>query len=100
MATTTTQDPEARASVYYDSRSAGSSSSNLHEGSSTLHGSSVAVHNQPQQQKPVATMRSVRSRDELLAAGYQIPKLSEKTSFGDMRNVHYLMPDLPPPQKD
>lgn len=29
-----------------------------------------------------------------------LPALNHKTSFGDMRPVHYLIPDLPPPQKD
>lgn len=90
-----TQDLEAaRDSVYYDSRatpsipSASSSSTNLHAGSSTVHGSTQA-----------ASLTTARSREDLVAAGYQLPRLSEKTSFGDMRTVHYLMPDLPPPQR-
>ena len=87
------RDGEGRGSVYYDTRSAGSSSSNLHEGSSTAHGSST-LHDGMQ------IVRPTRSREELIAAGYKIPKLNEKTSFGDMQNVHYLMPDLPPPQVD
>ncbi|KAF7796108.1 hypothetical protein EIP86_007280 [Pleurotus ostreatoroseus] len=88
-------DTEAvRDSVYYDSRatpSASSSSSNLQGGSSHLHSSVTHAG---------TSLTAVRSREDLLAAGYQVPKLSEKTSFGSMRNVHYLIPDPPPKAMD
>ena len=29
-----------------------------------------------------------------------LPALNHKTSFGDMRPVHYLIPDMPPPQQE
>ena len=37
-----------------------------------------------------------RSREDLEAAGVELPTLDHKSSFGD-RPVHYLIPDLPPP---
>ncbi|PSS29835.1 hypothetical protein PHLCEN_2v2676 [Hermanssonia centrifuga] len=73
-------DQERRQSSYYETattHSAETSSSNLH-----------------------ASIRAERSREDLEAAGYEIPALTAKASFGDMRNVHYLIPDLPPPQKN
>ena len=39
-----------------------------------------------------------RSREDLEAAGVELPTLDHKSSFGD-RPVHYLIPDLPPPQR-
>lgn len=32
--------------------------------------------------------------------GAELPALNHKTSFGDAQPMHYLIPDLPPPQKD
>lgn len=112
-----TQDSENRSSVYYDSRSAATpssartSSSNLHEGESTLHDKDSTLHDrestlhdkestlhEPTHAGP--SIKTARSREDLIAAGYQIPKLTEKASWGDMRNVHYLIPDMPPPQRD
>lgn len=42
------------------------------------------------------------SREDLLAAGLGagIPDLNHKSSFGDGRMVHYLIPDMPPPPKE
>ena len=37
-----------------------------------------------------------RSREDLEAAGLELPNLNHKSSFGD-RPVHYLIPDMPPP---
>ncbi|PSR74366.1 hypothetical protein PHLCEN_2v9874 [Hermanssonia centrifuga] len=73
-------DQERRQSSYYKTattHSAETSSSNLH----------VSIH-------------AERSREDLEAAGYEIPALTAKASFGDMRNIHYLIPDLPPSQKN
>ncbi|THH00710.1 hypothetical protein EW026_g1842 [Hermanssonia centrifuga] len=73
-------DQERRQSSYYKTatmHSAETSSLNLH-----------------------ASIRAERSREDLEAAGYEIPALTAKASFGDMRNVHYLIPDLPPLQKN
>ena len=36
------------------------------------------------------------SREDLEAAGMELPNLNHKSSFGD-RPVHYLIPDMPPP---
>ncbi|KAJ3481423.1 hypothetical protein NLI96_g7665 [Meripilus lineatus] len=36
----------------------------------------------------------------MAAAGLDVPSLNHKSSFGDGRPVHYLIPDMPPPQKD
>ncbi|KAH9887298.1 hypothetical protein C8Q73DRAFT_657288 [Cubamyces lactineus] len=36
------------------------------------------------------------SREDLMAAGMELPNLNHKSSFGD-RQVHYIIPDLPPP---
>ncbi|RDX46179.1 hypothetical protein OH76DRAFT_1301289, partial [Lentinus brumalis] len=36
------------------------------------------------------------SREDLEAAGMELPDLNHKSSFGD-RPVHYLIPDMPPP---
>ncbi|PSR72421.1 hypothetical protein PHLCEN_2v11702 [Hermanssonia centrifuga] len=47
-----------------------------------------------------ASICAERSREDLEAAGYEIPALTANASFGDMRNAHYLIPDLPPPQKN
>ena len=30
----------------------------------------------------------------------ELPELNHKSSFGDGRPVHYLIPDMPPPQRD
>ena len=42
------------------------------------------------------------SREDLLAAGLTagLPDLNHKSSFGDGRMVHYLIPDMPPPPKE
>lgn len=80
---------EARAAAAVGGGSRGSSSENLHDGSTTLH-----------EHEHEADARLSRTRDELLAAGYQIPRLTEKASWGDMRSVHYLIPDMPAPQRD
>ena len=82
---------EAKAAVGSGSR--GSSSTNLHDGSATLHEEHI-------QRPKNGEARVSWSRDELLAAGHQIPRLTEKASWGDMRNVHYLIPDMPAPQRD
>ena len=39
-----------------------------------------------------------RSREDLEAAGLELPNLNHKSSFGD-RPVHYLIPDMPPPRR-
>ena len=36
----------------------------------------------------------------MAAVGLDVPSLNHKSSFGDGRPVHYLIPDMPPPQKD
>ncbi|KAI8971263.1 hypothetical protein BD414DRAFT_386100, partial [Trametes punicea] len=36
------------------------------------------------------------SREDLLAAGMDLPNLNHKSSFGD-KPVHYIIPDMPPP---
>ncbi|OBZ78278.1 Mitochondrial inner membrane magnesium transporter LPE10 [Grifola frondosa] len=36
------------------------------------------------------------SREELQAAGLELPALTHKSSFGDARPMHYLIPDMPP----
>ncbi|KAI0690997.1 hypothetical protein C8T65DRAFT_86824 [Cerioporus squamosus] len=38
------------------------------------------------------------SREDLEAAGMELPNLNHKSSFGD-RPVHYLIPDMPPPPR-
>ncbi len=45
-------------------------------------------------------LRAVRqpSREDLEAAGMELPNLNHKSSFGD-RPVHYLIPDMPPPPR-
>ena len=39
------------------------------------------------------------SREDLEAAGLELPDLNHKSSFGD-RPVHYLIPDMPPPPRN
>ncbi|KAH9849034.1 hypothetical protein C2E23DRAFT_405755 [Lenzites betulinus] len=36
------------------------------------------------------------SREDLIAAGMELPNLNHKSSFGD-KQVHYIIPDMPPP---
>ncbi|KAI0824894.1 hypothetical protein BC628DRAFT_378940 [Trametes gibbosa] len=36
------------------------------------------------------------SREDLIAAGMELPSLNHKSSFGD-KQVHYIIPDMPPP---
>jgi len=45
-----------------------------------------------------SNLHAMKSREDLVAAGFDVPQLNHKTSFG--KPVHYLIPDLPPPQKD
>ncbi|KAK7684924.1 hypothetical protein QCA50_011759 [Cerrena zonata] len=42
------------------------------------------------------------SREDLVAAGLSagLPDLNHKSSFGDGRMVHYLIPDMPPPPRN
>jgi hypothetical protein len=40
-----------------------------------------------------------RSRENLVAAGYEVPELNHKSSFGN-KAMHYLIPDPPPRQVD
>ena len=54
--------------------------------------------------RPPRPPRAVPSAEALRPAsgsplGTPLPALNHKTSYGDMRPVHYLIPDLPPPQK-
>ncbi|KAI0777342.1 hypothetical protein BD413DRAFT_609720 [Trametes elegans] len=58
---------------------------------STLRAQGVVPH-------PPAPARQP-SREDLAAAGMELPSLNHKSSFGDMRPVHYLMPDMPPPSR-
>ncbi|TBU38145.1 hypothetical protein BD309DRAFT_548959 [Dichomitus squalens] len=48
---------------------------------------------------PAAAPSRSRSREDLEAAGLELPSLNHKSSFGD-RPVHYLIPDLPPPPRN
>ncbi|RPD55539.1 hypothetical protein L226DRAFT_148663 [Lentinus tigrinus ALCF2SS1-7] len=45
---------------------------------------------------PVLGPGRQHSREDLEAAGMELPNLNHKSSFGD-RPVHYLIPDMPPP---
>lgn len=38
------------------------------------------------------------SREDLIAAGMELPNLNHKSSFGD-KQVHYIIPDMPPPPR-
>ncbi|KAL6301436.1 hypothetical protein BKA93DRAFT_462463 [Sparassis latifolia] len=40
------------------------------------------------------------SREDLAAAGINLPKLDHKSSFGEMKPMHVLIPDMPPPPRD
>ncbi|KAI0341332.1 hypothetical protein BDW22DRAFT_291589 [Trametopsis cervina] len=42
---------------------------------------------------------AMKSREDLMAAGYEVPDLNHKSSFGN-KPMHYLIPDPPPPQRD
>lgn len=57
---------------------------------SSAESSNINLHQQLQEK---------RSREELVAAGYEVPNLNHKSSFGN-KAMHYLIPDPPPPQKD
>ena len=48
---------------------------------------------------PAAATPRSRSREDLEAAGLELPSLNHKSSFGD-RPVHYLIPDMPPPPRN
>ncbi|CCM01213.1 uncharacterized protein FIBRA_03261 [Fibroporia radiculosa] len=37
-----------------------------------------------------------RSKEDLASKPFNVPQLTHKTSFGDARPMHYLVPDLPP----
>ncbi|KAI0360345.1 hypothetical protein OH77DRAFT_1418235 [Trametes cingulata] len=39
------------------------------------------------------------SREDLIAAGMELPNLNHKSSFGD-KQVHYIIPDMPPPPRE
>ena len=41
-----------------------------------------------------------KSIEDLVNSGLQVPELNHKSSFGDAQALHYLIPDLPPPQRD
>ncbi|KAI0826400.1 hypothetical protein BC629DRAFT_1456008 [Irpex lacteus] len=44
-------------------------------------------------------LHATKSREDLVAAGYEVPVLNHKSSFGN-KAMHYLIPDPPPPQTD
>ncbi|KAI0088900.1 hypothetical protein BDY19DRAFT_155431 [Irpex rosettiformis] len=58
--------------------------------SSSAESSNVNLHHQ---------LEVAKSREDLLAAGYEVPELNHKSSFGN-KAMHYLIPDPPPPQTD
>ncbi|KAI0634729.1 hypothetical protein C8Q77DRAFT_1053949 [Trametes polyzona] len=47
---------------------------------------------------PLAQGRQ-HSREDLVAAGMELPNLNHKSSFGD-KQVHYIIPDMPPPPRE
>ncbi|KAI0654890.1 hypothetical protein C8Q70DRAFT_1047748 [Cubamyces menziesii] len=61
---------------------------------STKSGSGSGSTLRPPSTSPVPGRQ--HSREDLMAAGVELPDLNHKSSFGD-RQVHYIIPDLPPP---
>ncbi|PCH44790.1 hypothetical protein WOLCODRAFT_165398 [Wolfiporia cocos MD-104 SS10] len=49
---------------------------------------------------PTRSVTPSRSREELVDKRLNIPVLNHKSSWGDARPMHYLVPDLPPAQRD
>ncbi|KAI9061619.1 hypothetical protein FKP32DRAFT_1594411 [Trametes sanguinea] len=47
---------------------------------------------------PSAVPGRQHSREDLMAAGIELPNLNHKSSFGD-KPVHYIIPDMPPPPR-
>ncbi|OSD02633.1 hypothetical protein PYCCODRAFT_1389826 [Trametes coccinea BRFM310] len=47
---------------------------------------------------PSAVPGRQHSREDLMAAGMELPHLNHKSSFGD-KPVHYIIPDMPPPPR-
>lgn len=46
------------------------------------------------------SLHTAKSKEDLVAAGLAVPELSHKSSFGEAKAIHYLIPDPPPAQKD